>query len=539
MKQRDVTGLLCFTWAMTLLYGEMFAFWVPYLWSCSWPHHHLHPSGSGMEERGNQNDYAKIVVLADPQLMDKTSLHLAPKSLLLETAQFYTDLYMRRAYLGSIWPFRPDAVIFLGDYFDGGSFLSDEEWQDSLHRFKHIFDLKAQGRHADFQVYYIPGNHDIGYAILHPHKPQVISRYESEFGERNYKFRVGNAEFIVVDAQTLDAYPPEKRASASWDFVKNVSSDSHSTCRVLLTHIPLHRPDGTDCGSNRRSPIINQRIRRAIQDQGILYQNYVTEESSKDLLDLIQPVLVLSGHDHDQCAVKHESKSRTIEEITLGTISWQMGNLFPSFMLISIHNFSESNASSSSSHEAVLTELCFLPIQTYIYIWYLGLFVLTIFALLFWPTNSTSGWSQLVATFSSFRQVLSSNFLGEGRKEKTDDEDCEYEEIWDAEGYMHLMKKSSNHPHARTADKASIERGSAVIRPTARKLNQDEDSFANLDINIDGGLDLNAKMIPKSSRSISTVVIQRLVRLLRMLTVIAAVNVPLYMMLLFKDWNDQ
>lgn len=60
--------------------------------------------------------------------MDKTSLNLAPKSLALEMAQFYTDLYMRRAFLSSVLPFRPDIILFLGDYFDGGPFLSDEEW---------------------------------------------------------------------------------------------------------------------------------------------------------------------------------------------------------------------------------------------------------------------------------------------------------------------------------------------------------------------------------------------------------------------------
>lgn len=59
--------------------------------------------------------------------MNRTSLHLAPKSLALETAQFYTDLYMRRAFLSSILPFKPDVILFLGDYFDGGPFLSDEE----------------------------------------------------------------------------------------------------------------------------------------------------------------------------------------------------------------------------------------------------------------------------------------------------------------------------------------------------------------------------------------------------------------------------
>lgn len=28
--------------------------------------------------------------------------------------------------------------------------------------------------------------------------------------------------------------------------------------RVLLTHIPLYRPDGTYCGPQRSSPVINQ-----------------------------------------------------------------------------------------------------------------------------------------------------------------------------------------------------------------------------------------------------------------------------------------
>lgn len=33
---------------------------------------------------------------------------------------------------------------------------------------------------------------------------QVITRYEKEFGVRNYHFSAGVVEFVVVDAQTLD-----------------------------------------------------------------------------------------------------------------------------------------------------------------------------------------------------------------------------------------------------------------------------------------------------------------------------------------------
>lgn len=47
-------------------------------------------------------------------------------------------------------------------------------WQESLSRIKHIFGLNAQGRYSDIQVYYLPGNHDIGYASLHYQRPEVF-----------------------------------------------------------------------------------------------------------------------------------------------------------------------------------------------------------------------------------------------------------------------------------------------------------------------------------------------------------------------------
>jgi predicted MPP superfamily phosphohydrolase len=71
--------------------------------------------------------YILICICYREQIMDKTSLGLAPKSLALEIAQFYTDLFMRRAFFSSILPFKPDVILFLGDYFDGGPYLSDEE----------------------------------------------------------------------------------------------------------------------------------------------------------------------------------------------------------------------------------------------------------------------------------------------------------------------------------------------------------------------------------------------------------------------------
>ncbi|KAJ6701092.1 METALLOPHOSPHOESTERASE ISOFORM E [Salix koriyanagi] len=532
MKQRHkLTLVLCGIWVFTLLYGEMFAFWLPFQSSCSWPHLSSPPT-STINGIQSPSDYVKVAVVTDQQLMDKTSIGLSPKSFLLETVMFYTDLYMRRAFFASILPFKPDVVLFLGDYFDGGAFLSDEEWQESLHRFKHIFGLNDDGILRNIKVYFIPGNHDVGYASISSHNPKVIERYEGEFGIRNRRFTIGKVEFVAVDSQTIDGRLQGNLASVSWEFIKNVSIDVQLLPRVLLSHIPLYRRDYTYCGPHRSSPIINQRITYSAHNHEIVYQNYLTEESSNQLLDMIKPALVLSGHDHDQCTVTHESKFGPVKEHTVGTLSWQMGNLYPSFMLLSASNSASSNISAPEA--AVMTQLCYLPMQTHIYIWYLSLFAVTLLTLLFWPTSGVDFGHHSSDLMASIR-LYSSMF--KGTKEKSEDEDCEYEMMWDAEGSMHLVKKSRVTPLLRPSDKSSVERGNAVMRPTARKNDpQEMEVSMNIDINADTGFD---KLTHRTSKSKTKIIIHRLVMTFQMVTVIAVVNVPLYMMLLFKDWIDK
>ncbi|KAF8397581.1 hypothetical protein HHK36_016501 [Tetracentron sinense] len=534
-----VTVFLSVVWSVSLLYGEMLSFWVPPLWSCSWPR--LPRSDDHdveMNRVGYLADHMKVAVLADPQLMDKTSHGLAPKSLALEISQFYTDLFMRRSYLASILPFQPDLILFLGDYFDGGPLLSDEEWQESLVRFKHISDLNHRRRNSNIQVHYLSGNHDIGYSGFHSHRPEIISRYEDTFGARNYRFTVGGVEFIAIDAQTLDGPLQGNLTSESWSFLRNVSMEVRSNPKVLLTHIPLYRPDGTHCGPHRSSPVINQRVSRSIYDQGIMYQNYLTEETSSHLLDLIKPVLVLSGHDHDQCSITHQSIYGPVREQTVGTLSWQQGNLYPSFMLLSASTLAFSNT--TNLKDAVSTQLCFLPMQTHIYIWYLSLFVSTLLVLLLWPTNGLNFGRHYSCLMEAIRRAISSNNFSSGTKEKNEDENCEYEMIWDAEGSMHLVKKAVKVQFSSSSDMGFVGRGNLAVRPTAKKhISQEIEASIAVDVNSDDRLDATGKLPARSNKSKTKMVIQRLVRTFLLLMVIGAVNVPLYMMLLFKDWIDQ
>ncbi|KAG1342552.1 hypothetical protein COCNU_05G007810 [Cocos nucifera] len=359
-----LTLSLCSLWALTLLYGEMFAYWIP-LWSCSWPQ--LHPSSSS----SSVDNQVKVAVLADPQLMDRTSLRLPSRSFALEIAQFYTDIYMRRSFHASIMPFKPDLVVFLGDHFDGGPFLSDQEWQESLSRFRHIFGLHEKGISSDIPFYYLSGNHDIGYTALHSRHPEVISRYEKEFGARNYLFSAGKRLFRV---------------------------------------------------------------------------------------DLSQEIM------------------------------------------------------------------------------YVLQFIMTIFLLTVWPTNGFGCWD-FCGKCMTFISAMIKN-LTTTSKEKDEEENCEYEMIWDAEGSMHLVKKATTKVPVMKSNVGLTARSNVVSRPTAKKQLQEPEASVLVEMKMEAKLD-NGSKVPFLGKSKVRKLIPRVFRVFRLVVIIAAVNIPLYVMLLFKDWIDR
>lgn len=88
---------------------------------------------------------------------------------------------------------------------------------------------------------------------------------------------------------------------------------------------------------------------------------------------------------------------------------------------------------------------------------YLSLFAMTLIILL-WPANEVfifrkfgelTGYIRSIINFSSFRN---------GMKEKNEDENCEYETIWDAEGNMHLIRKASQAPKTYSDERILTER---------------------------------------------------------------------------------
>ncbi|KAL2253099.1 UNVERIFIED_CONTAM: hypothetical protein Sindi_0104600 [Sesamum indicum] len=357
--------------------------------------------------------------------------------------------------------------------------------------------------YGEWFAYLVPSLWTCSWPHRRPSSSSTVKRYEGEFGVRNFKVTLGNVDFIAIDAQTLD--------------------DTRSTPRVLLTHIPLYRPDGTPCGPHRSASIINQRI-YLDRDQEIMYQNYITKSSTNVLLDLIQPSLVLSAHDHDQCTVTHMSKNGPVIEQTVGTVSWQQGNLYPSFMLLSASNSTLSDGSSPET--AASSQICFLPMQTHIYLWYLSLFAMTLVIVLLWPANDVLILRKLGELMGCIRSLY--NSFSNSMKEKTEDENCEYEEIWDAEGTMHLIKKKKKVSSVVLNERSSLERGNIVMRSRVRKQTGQETDASNLDESIH-------VVSARTNKSKAKMMIWRLLRASRAILTIAAFNVPLYVLLLVTN----
>lgn len=93
---------------------------------------------------------------------------------------------------------------------------------------------------------------------------------------------------------------------------------------------------------------------------------------------------------------------------------------------------------------------------------YIVLFVLTILSLLLWPSG-LSFCHHRFDMVECVRKLI--NIYRDGTKEKNEDENCEYEMIWGADGSMHLVKKVLTQPVTRTNDICSVERCFRSIFP--------------------------------------------------------------------------
>ncbi|KAI9866657.1 MAG: hypothetical protein M1813_001209 [Trichoglossum hirsutum] len=309
----------------------------------------------------------------------------------------------------------------------------------------------------------LPGNHDLGLGV--GIQLAVRERFNAYFGEGNRVDVIGNHTFVSVDVVSLSAKdkpagtetvsPEDSRRL--WEPVERFLDEVQAAKRravaaelrhqsggaggiryghvvidlddpavsvkppsldpgdgspefptILLTHVPLYRPDGTPCGSLRehwppspppkgQNEPLEYDERNAIPVRyGYQYQNVLAPQTSKDLVEKVGNVgYVFSGDDHDYCEVLHKrytgsSLTGAIREITVKSISWAMGVRKPGFLLVSLWNPVDGDGNPLSTEgwggepgrKTLETHLCLMPDQLAIFTRYAILIGITVSSLL-------------------------------------------------------------------------------------------------------------------------------------------------------------
>ncbi|KAK4046867.1 hypothetical protein OIV83_005763 [Microbotryomycetes sp. JL201] len=358
-----------------------------------------------------------VLIVSDPQLLDMRSYPGRAK-ILKWLGMKVTDMYARKS-----WKFVTnsrgpagglDGIVWLGDLLDSGVESVDQaEHSHYVHRFHTTFPLPRQhiaksidsSLHPPIPTIYMPGNHDLG---LHLESNALMSwareRFQEAFGPTQGQREWGGWDVVWVDSMALLEEGLAGTEAKAW--IEKVARRRLTKPRMLLSHIPLFRPEGTPCGSERESG------RPLRQGAGKNYQNELDADTTKWLVEKLKPTIVFSGDDHDSCVIRHPynapKSSKPVVETTVKAFSMAMGVRRPGYSLVSLYAASDPSVPSTSTYT---TTNCVLPDQIGIWLYvYLPLFAF-VFGVFILPRlfrKSTDLWTILVDKYGTGRRRLTS-----------------------------------------------------------------------------------------------------------------------------------
>ncbi|KAF8638052.1 hypothetical protein AX16_010684 [Volvariella volvacea WC 439] len=266
---------------VTRIYLVIVAFWGEFgifksvLWSCHWP---------------KLNDAAHltthVLLLSDPQIRYAASWH---ETWSIERVLF--DLNLRKSWHVAR-QLRPDVTIMMGDMLAQGKSVKDEaSYERYANHFHDLFQAPSRGK-----LYYIPGNNDVGMGSSASRLSPSRQHFQQHFGPLNQIFSIRNHTLVLLDSPGLvdEDYQRSARGSSfddwiplsggSVEFVKNIT---RADSLILLTHIPLYRPDRSSCGSLRERGTIRKGV-------GHGYQNTLGKQTTEFLLHTLRPAVVFT-----------------------------------------------------------------------------------------------------------------------------------------------------------------------------------------------------------------------------------------------------
>ncbi|KAF7361763.1 Metallophos domain-containing protein [Mycena venus] len=317
-------------WIVVLVWGELgIYFWS--LSSCKWPEstewHRAKPT--------------HVLLLSDPQVRHPSVMW--GEGWVKSLGQFLYEANLKRSWHVTR-RLNPHAVFFLGDMLSSGKYVRSEvEYKAYWQKFQAIFQPDGS-----LPQYFLPGNNDVGMGLAHSSPKNVRLYYSSIVGPFNSKVVIRDHVFICLDAPSLVDEDYLRSASGKsyelWDpirggsveFVKSASIGGSRA--ILLSHIPLARPDTATCGPLREKGS----IRRGV---GHGYQNTLGKQTTTFLLKTLRPSIIFSGDNRDYCEYNHpvevpdreaEESTVPIREVTVKSFSLSNHIRRPGFQLVSL-----------------------------------------------------------------------------------------------------------------------------------------------------------------------------------------------------------
>ncbi len=161
------------------------------------------------------------------------------------------------------------------------------------------------------------GNHDVGYAGEISYNNMY--RYSRFYGQPNYWVEYnthGGHEsheshpwrLVVVNSLLLDG--PAKHTplyEAQWQFLRALAAHPFNGSTVLITHVPLHKPEGFCADPPATEYFTRQNCPAWDWDKlgNLRSQTLLSPDTSQKLLDAAfangRPGIILTGHDHEGC----------------------------------------------------------------------------------------------------------------------------------------------------------------------------------------------------------------------------------------------
>ncbi|ETV88391.1 hypothetical protein H257_00021 [Aphanomyces astaci] len=346
------------------------------LWLCSTLYYQyiVHSCGSQAMEGGG----TRVVVVSDAHMLGHRKRSTVERLWVDWQAWLsFTTIVSRR---------RPDLIVFLGDQFDEGTAATNNVvHKEYIARFREIFDPNVA------QSLHLLGNHDaaFGPGLTAP----LVGRHEREFGPANRVVNVNNVLFLQLNTMALESdvldqqvhhdamaydHPPYLLCPyevspcplivSSRRFLDSVEEKRRSTGfppLVLLTHLPLYRPDDLACGAQRAAE--SGHITYEAPSFKYTERHHVLSKAlSERLLATIRPVLVLSGHSHATCAHAHRVhyQPHPVQEYTIPTFSWGM-RPDPSFAILTVLDTLPTASKDDPSSVGLHLATCSLPRESH------------------------------------------------------------------------------------------------------------------------------------------------------------------------------